>query len=391
MSPFKAFRVLLIVLLVGCICIQWAICWKAVRTDDAFGRVDSPILRVLSSNNNNNNNTSRTADAVVTMPQISFPVDLAANAVFEKNQSNMAITISTSGGCESKLEVKFGSSEFIFKPSHGSLTADKGKFEFRPSKGGIVYLRKHHPPKILNELLAFTVDQILGLDRTPPVFPFEVSNNLIQQQVLLSTRAKTHQQYPLMDCNMDFSVAAVWLHHHDAVVGTLQYKLPHVEKLSKPLEFIRSFIGSSTATWFSSRSFVERERSTRTLFDYLIGNWDRSNNDFVHSHQPDHGHPRVLVYIDQNALSAREVPFALEEPLMPPQCRFYWGPVQELRDHVDFKEIVLERMLQNDLVSSWVDDLVFQTAQLVLLRNMNIRRQVLLDRVDRCIDLYGVL
>ena len=311
---------------------------------------------------------------------LTFPTQVFAEVSTSNRYSVLAGTL---GGCESKFEVttdssssssssSSGASSFIFKPAQRAAKATVGSYQFRPSKGGLVYVQKEHPAKILNELIAYTVDNLLELYRVPPVIAFAIETAKLRHA--MTSYLGSHP----WECSMDFSVAdASWLRNETHVLGTLQLKIPRVTQLSTLQTLWYRYLSSSGSSTSTTTDILsERERNTRTLFDYMIGNWDRgNNNNFVYA-------SKMLVYIDQNALREREVPF---DPQL--SCRFYHRMYQRLvalRNRT--KVAVSDRMDRDELLDRWKSVL---PKTLGPLRFINSRTGFVLDHIDSCIHRFG--
>lgn len=293
------------------------------------------------------------------MEGIHFP-ELLPN-IGGNNTSTMTVETGALGGCESKFDVQIQHQQsFIFKPAHGSATATQGRYEFRPSKGGIVYYTKEHPPKILNEWIAYTVDQLLEIHRIPPVVPIAIPEQQLQTAIDGNNKKRR------LGCEMDFTVGNAWLRKNHSVLGTLQLKLDGVVKLS-----------SWQQTFSNIKAMSEREINTRAIFDYIIGNWDRErSNNFIH--EPS----QLLIYIDQNALRDSRVPFDLNDRLSGSQCRFYKRPIKRLQEvGANILGVVQERLMQDDL--DWNVDLPALT-------HINVRSKAVMELVDHCEKEYGL-
>ena len=82
------------------------------------------------------------------------------------------------------------------------------------------------------------------------------------------------------------------------IIGTAQRKVKGVSQRTEVDRFVDRLPNGMIEN--HATIFAQRERNTRALFDYLVGNWDRYNNDFI-LQQPSSA--RVLVYLDNNNLS----------------------------------------------------------------------------------------
>lgn len=319
---------------------------------------------------------------IVPIPHIPYPDERTFSDLRPRE-----VKVSGSGGWEAKFEVTLedrpSSDRFMYKPSHGIISVPGG-WMFRAEKGGFYYEEERElPALILNELIAYIVDQILGLGRVPPVVPFEIEITKIQQA--LHDQMKHKNKHLRSKMNMKSDTWNDWLQNKDSkIVGTLQYMLLDVKHPLKRLFHLRqAFQGG----------FYRREINTRTFYDYLIANFDRGNNNFLHP-ASEEGLPPALVYIDQNYLSDEnpkqfnyKFPFRHNATL--DVCQFYWQPVSRLRYLSEISEVVMDHLRAYETVSRLMSKKVFEEDDLIPLRNMNHRRQILLDFVDECIDLHG--
>jgi hypothetical protein len=252
------------------------------------------------------------------------------------------------------------------------LEHDHNKYLFKPSSS------KHHA---LNELMAFLVDRHVGFDRTPPVQALGISVQATQ------TAIEQHVSKKLLNCNMDLSSMNGWIRRRDSdmIIGTVQLLVPFVSKRNDLVQLLRS---SGVLRDTRPSIFAQRELGTRALFDFILGNWDRYNNDFVQTN--DNG-DRLLVYIDQGGLvlSGRDA-FSLDEQLK--HCRVYWKPVERLRQTMaqgGLRASVVGELRSNEVTSQWIREGLVDVSNHPTLANMNRRVKKALAQVDACVAQHG--
>ena len=324
---------------------------------------DARIPKAASNHNENDTDV---------MPRISFP----SISWIQPNDLFLANNGTSLGGCESKFILQHATTRqtFIFKPAHGAHESLKGRYEFRPSKGGLVYLYKSHPPKILNEFVAFVANQILHLDRIPPVVPVALNETFLHG-LAMDAVENNKKKKSIWKCQMDFSSTSHWLRTQETssslpmIIGTLQLKINNVRAVS---QWDMMFWNNRHR---NHDVLSERELNTRTLFDYIVGNWDRGySNNFVYNN--------TLVYIDQNALRTNVVPFDLFQRLAGSKCRFYRTPIRQLQAKPDLASQI-DRVLQ-PYTEKWK-----LPSPLGPLVHMNERVQAVLAYANGCVQAHG--
>ena len=267
-------------------------------------------------------------------------------------------------GCEPKFFLTTASQSFIFKPSRRG--------------------------NAMNELIAFHVDRLYGFNRVPPVWVHEIGLDAID--LALSRKLNSTS---LLSCTMDFQAArSRWILHNQSkevprMIGTRQVLLPSVRQRTEIDRFVNKHVASGHLQMPPS-IFGEREIGTRSLFDSLIGNWDRFNNDFS-MHQLAGGPlgevevaANLLVYIDNNGLSTK-TPIELQF------CRFYYEIVERVRSTVDPRKEVLSHILTSaPLVKQLIESKTINAfSDLRPLNYMNRRRRAVLAQIEDCIQKHG--
>jgi hypothetical protein len=231
------------------------------------------------------------------------------------------------------------------------------------------------------------VDKIFGFERVPSVFIHEIG--LDEIDLAIKHRVKSPHFF---SCVMDFqSTRNQWILHNQStdkprVVGTRQVLLPHVRQRTELDRFVNKHV-SGTLEMIPS-VFGQREIDTRSLFDLLIGNWDRFNNDFSvlqRTLSVAEFDENLLVYIDNNGLSreTRLEPFKY--------CRFYHNVVRKIGSIANpqkeiFNRIMTSEPLVKELVNSHTVDVY---NDLRPLHDMNKRRLQVLSMIEDCIQTYG--
>ena len=181
---------------------------------------------------------------------------------------------------------------------------------FKPSQGSV------------NELVAYHLDKIFVFNRVPPVVLLETPFSTVKQAL------EEHENRPAhcFRCNMDLN-AFTWVRNekNSYIIGTAQRKVKGVSQRTEVDRFVDRLPNGMIEN--HATIFAQRERNTRALFDYLVGNWDRYNNYFIL--QPPSG-ARILVYLNINNLSSKNVPFPLDD--WTKDCRFYHHPVTMIEE-----------------------------------------------------------
>ena len=362
------------------------------------------------------------------MPKLNFGHD---SFHFLSNSTDYAISVGFEmAGCEPKFEITYNNGNetksFIFKPSHRGHGA-------------------------LNEYLAYQVNMLFSFYRVPPVIPIQIPLSRIN--ALLSKKSISQNQ-KFLKCNMDFAPDEIqdWIQVPAAtagiavsdnwsagtemmVVGTLQLKVPGIAQRGEVVRFLDKTLtppsddsniteGMNSLYWWWRRShsllfpkapsiFSQRERDSRALFDYLIGNLDRFNNDHVISLQSqsetkiffseaqttngtnnNNINNRLLVYIDHNLVENGVSAFDLKE--WTENCRFYHTPVKRissLLSHSIPSTTLLYVLNTNELLRMWLTsqhgNVTIPRDQLFAVRYINRRAKRVMMRVNECIKLYG--
>ena len=277
---------------------------------------------------------------------------------------NFSVTVASEvSGCEPKLRLRRGTTAFLFKPS---------------SVG-----------KVMNELIAYHVDQLFGFRRVPPVLLEQVMLSAVEDALLAYRNVTTFK----LSCSMNFVESRErWIIHNHSekgpvVIGTRQILIPGVRQRSEMDRFVNKHLASGRLE-MTPTIFGQREIDTRSMFQSLLGNWDSFNNDF--SVTQSFGtrmdkQMNILVYIDNNGLSRNH-------PVSPPQfCRFYHSVVDSLRSIDDPQKKVLGRILAAEpLAEIWIErKLIRPQRDLLPLYWINERRRRVLTLVDECIEKFG--
>ena len=334
-----------------------------------------------------------TTSAFREMPSIDFP-----SVQFPDPSKNYSVAPFTrKEGCEAKFHIVHNNQRFIFKPANRARLTSLAYGYIHYSKGWVT--QKQHPSKILNELIAFRVSELLQLSRVPPVIPFQVPLEMllqtVQQKRPLETPSEWFSSYVYTsECRMDFEVADAWVisrqnnRHAPMVIGSLQFQMEDiVERTHNNPWYISSWLPFQYSRHVDDKDSITqiREENTRLLFDYLIGNWDRhsgASNDFVHA--PRRGREQ-LVYIDQNALRKIPEPF----PLHWKGCRFFHRSIQQLQQVNWGAEALWADLVQEyELVESWTQEGVLKLHQLPW-RYWQQRADAMLQFVEQCVEKYG--
>ena len=310
------------------------------------------------------------------------------------NQYSIRVADSVSG-CEPKFLV------------HVNVNNKTGQeFLFKPSKRY----------RALYEWIAYHTSELLGLHRVPPVRPIALSRLQITQAITTAQQAAHASIWHRFKCRMKFQQEHVdWLpldhHHHsgphnnnnqhDIIVGTVQLLIPHVRQRA---ELDRAVNRQLLQGWWDRHhpvsAFVQRERDTRRLFDSLLGNVDRFNNDFVVEQRAKNTalgnvtsttsqSQSLLLYLDNSLLvqSAK-----VEKPWY---CRSYYHMVERLRALPDLTLALSQQMTTREpdsqaLVQEWYrTQVVGRKRDLNPLDYVNDRRITVLAHVDACVKRFG--
>jgi len=265
-------------------------------------------------------------------------------------------------GCEPKYEIHFENATFLYKPARKTRDA-------------------------LNELLAYQLNIVYDFDRVPLVLPM---------QVPLSRLRVSHQPKNYLKCNMHLQ-NEIWMQRGEMVVGSMQLKIEGVQQRGEIVRFVdrtvSDWIGTENTTTnlalqhahqrlFPSGPNVmaQRERETRAIFDYLTGNIDRFNNDFVVSR----GNAKLLVYIDNNRVTSNFEAFDLKSQT--PNCRFYFRPIQRIQQISNPSNVLWKLASQHLLVREWFNNRI---PAIPMLHSLDERARVVQRRVKECIAAHG--
>lgn len=269
-------------------------------------------------------------------------------------------------GCEPKLELEIYNQTWIFKPSQG----------------------------LVNELVAYHLDKIFAFNRVPPVVLLETPFSTVKQAL------KEHETRPdhYFRCNMHLN-AFTWVRNekNSYTIGTAQLKVKGVSQRAEMDRFVNRLTGGMIENHASI--FAQRERNTRALFDYLVGNWDRYNNDFI-LQQPSGA--RVLVYLDNNNLSSKNAPFPLDD--WTKDCRFYHHPVTMIEELAKKRHPLQSRLadpnyavlavkaflLKDQFFESGIKNTTLNPTRVFRnLKHLKFRMNRTLERVKDCVEQHG--
>ena len=260
-------------------------------------------------------------------------------------------------GCTPKFVLSFGENKYLYKPNE-------------------------HKIQVWNELVAFLVNKFGAFDRIPPVHPYELPFEEVKQAVEDSHAVAS---LPFVKCDFDLPGMSRWIKTSKRnLIGTLQLMVKGVWKRSKTTQRARARIGK----WTDKRPSVlaQREISTRTLFDFLIGNYDRYNNGFVQNRP---NGDRILVYIDQGTQSNQTYVYS-KSFKMTDYCRFYWKPIQALRIHAhNLTETIVQELESNEMTRRWNEEGLIDILAHPTVKNLQDRVTAALKAVDECLDQYG--
>lgn len=241
---------------------------------------------------------------------------------------------------------------------------------------------------VWNELLAYKVSTMAGFHRVPAVFPHEIPFDQVEESVgKISRRPKLS----IVHCKLDSSAMEAWLRSknedgEEQLIGTLQLMVKGVSKRDKMVNRARTKIGKWTDPYPPS-VFAQREINTRSIFDFLIGDYDRYNNDFVQTQQPN-ADDRLLVYIDQGSFEDAEflgtVMFRIDS-----YCRFYWQPVNTLRSISSLRELIAEDIESDFMTKKWLDQGLLDMESHPTMKYLDRRVKRVLEVVDKCVQQHG--
>jgi hypothetical protein len=295
---------------------------------------------------------------VAAMPAMRFPSNLTGDI----GDYSVEVALGASG-CEPKFFLRTYSQSYIFKPSRRG--------------------------NAMNELISFHVDHLFGFNRVPPVFIHEIDLEVINFAISQTANALP----PLLSCAMDFQTTkGLWILHNRSmgihrVLGTRQILLRNVWQRAEIDRFVNRHFASGRLE-MSPSIFGQREIDTRRMFDSLVGNWDRFNNDFsMQQVALDESEitENLLIYIDNNGLSSKT-------PLEPfKYCRLYHNVVENIRKIPNPRKEILGRiMTDSPLVKELVKShTVGLFEDLRPLNYINQRRELVLAQVEDCIKRHG--
>ena len=297
------------------------------------------------------NHPGRKGHGNATMPALHF--DAYPLPQIRQKPASVQVAASVSG-CEAKFWVDFdltnndnqhaGDHHISLDPSSEGARVSQDaqtrhRFVFKPTTKWLV----------LNEWVAFKFALLLGIKRVPTVIPWAIDTATIEAAINDYER-DLQSKYSLFSCRLNLKHKAWWIHtsgsssnstnHGDAIVGTLQIFISsHTVIQRGGLDRWMTRYVTNSLHWPLSSPLAQRERDTRALWDTLLGNWDRYNNDFVIIQDMQHNQKqinplgnihspqdeRLLLYLDNNGLSPKTKVFR------PRYCRFYASVVERLR------------------------------------------------------------
>lgn len=376
---------------------------------------------------------------------VTYIMDAPMENIIQSSNFQLSVAFHLSG-CEPKMELIYYNTSHPDSDGHGkrdSSSCCSTKYIFKPAQS---------PKKALNELLAYYVDQLFHFYRVPPVAPVQIPLSRIIPEI---TADKISRHQSGLKCAMNFSKKSIthkWVmknctmdmlilsskddahrnhHHHRTetekdqykreldVFGTVQLKVPGVKQRGEVVRWVdrllTASLSPSSPAIQKARSFLrstlfhegsistQRERGTRALFDFLIGNDDRFNNDFVipqkKEYRPlsdlkkeNHHNHRVLVYIDNNRLNGNFDLLAWTR-----DCRFYQQPVDRLFNVTNPKSVLSDQLNSHHggLLDQWIYDRHKKGEQpihfhaMLFFRNLEERIKVVRRRIEECIAKKG--
>ena len=259
-------------------------------------------------------------------------------------------------GCDPKFVLEGGGNKYLFKPNKD-------------------------PHKVWNELLAYYVNHLGGFERVPTTWPYQVSVSAIENP---KGKEGSIQNMPFVKCNFDLDNIDQWIQNDDMMIGTLQLMVSGVSKRSKVVNRIRTKIGKWTDRKPPLSTFAQREINTRTVFDFIVGNYDRYNNDFI---QTQSNGDKVLVYIDQGSFVEGEY-ITWNQYMLEDYCKFYWDPIARLREETLYDQ-VMETFKSNEITKGWVEKNLIGFEDHPTIKHMQLRIEMVLNAVDKCLDANG--
>ena len=353
------------------------------RVTPVSTHTETTVVNVDNNNNNNNKN-------VTVMPAVwGFDDRDATRDFMSLVQQPFDIYLGSKlSGCSPK---------FIITAAAAAADDDDGekKYLFKPSAD------RH---QVWSELLAYQINKIGQFHRVPTVHPFEVKWDVAADAI------QQHTQLPFVKCNLGLDYTDQWIksrpssnakddeliptwndddnnnnNHNDNnnLIGTLQVMVGGIDKQGKIVQRVRFKIGKWTD--HTPNVFAQREVNTRTVLDYLIGNYDRYNNEFVQT-QPNGD--KLSIYIDQGSF----IHAPAVDPLLfhlDSYCRFYWRPIHALREQTDLRQAVLDELQSNNFTRSWNQQGLIGVQDHPTIVYLNERLDHVLAVVDECIETFG--
>ncbi len=301
--------------------------------DDFSASTSSSIMMLLNASMD-----QQLREVVATMPRPTWEsIDNITSFLAEDVDSYTIHVPLEMMGCEPKFKVRF----------HQNGNYTKQEFIFKPARW------EAHLG--LNELIAYHVDELLGFHRVPPVVPMQIpyAPKILPALKLAQQMQPKHQVFWRCKMRLSDEDIAEWIkvapkgpdNQRDecnetlVVIGSMQLKVPSIMQRNEVVRFVDKHLQSGLVSRSATEAlhsllvprapsiFAQRELGTRAIFDYLVGNRDRFNNDHVMS--LGHSENRILVYIDNNRVAIENASaFDLNEWTR--DCRFYHAPIQKL-------------------------------------------------------------
>jgi len=262
------------------------------------------------------------------------------------------------GGMSVKSRLTFGDGQLqsIWKP----------QLKIRPG-------RRSSP---FNAVIAFHLDCLMGFQRTVPAASLALDwqafhasvSEVAQARLVGSTSLKRWEKSGhIFGVAQQFYRPAV--HMNFLVFGTTQ-----------TLQFLG--IEETVERWLGASDFTARERGQRDMFDFLLGNWDRSHNRF-YAVDPATGRSSYVFLDNDNFLLSTTAKTALSDGL---QCRFFREDVQRLAELTSrgLSRLVEQSLEQEDLFPAGLSG-----KRKSPVKFLDLRASYFLDHVARCIDDFG--
>ncbi|KAL6048466.1 hypothetical protein QOT17_021020 [Balamuthia mandrillaris] len=182
---------------------------------------------------------------------------------------------------------------------------------YKPQFRRLAGLTKDFKEKAINEVLAFHVDCAMGFRKTPPVTLKAVEASLIREASTPKTKSM-------------LKARGLQLQEEGSLPGVAQFMAEGIVHYSPPQIYLSNWLVYLCRHVFplgaceSTTSL--REYGDRDVFDFIIGNWDRPNNQF-YTIEPI-SRETSLVFLDHNHLRSSEPAWSFRESSIS-QCKFF--------------------------------------------------------------------